>query len=224
MTDTPSTRRAIGWSGLASIVLIFGGQGFAQVGGGEPAFDAPAADILAFFHSRDPTLYPIGGYLQLLGMLALLCFVGASYVSLRAREGEQPWRATVALVCGTAAVAPLLSGGWDLAYLRRDGLDEGLARLAFDMGNLGFANAWVPLGGFAAAAGAVLLTRPERRWLGWWAVAAGVSLVAVRPVWTSSAWFFGYALFWLWVATFSVLALRGDRSRVAEPAGPRRER
>lgn len=202
-------RRAVGWSGLASIVLLFGGQGFAQAGGTEPAFDAPAAEIVAFLESRDPTLYPIGSYLQMLGLVALLCFVATSYVWLRRLEGDQPWRSTVALACGIAAVGPVVVGGWDVAQFRADeGISPELVRYAYDAGNLGFANVWVLLGGFAVAAGSVLLTAAgSPRWLGWWAVAAGVALVAVRTVWTGDLWFFAYALFWLWVATLSVRTL-----------------
>jgi hypothetical protein len=220
VTTTRSLRHAVGWSGLAAIVLLFGGQGFAQAGGVEPAFDAPAADIVDFFATREPALYPIGSYLQVLGLLAVLCFVGAVGTLLRSIEGTQPWRSTVALVCGVAAVAPLLAGGWDLAQVRVDeGLTPELARFAYDMGNLSFANAWVGFGGFALAAAAVLLTAPgQRRWLGWWAAAAGVALLAVRVAWTSPTWFFAYALFWLWVAAFSVVTLRSRTPSRAEAA------
>ncbi len=50
----------------------------------------------------------------------------------------------------------------------------------------------------------------ERRtiWLGWWAVAAGVCLVAAKAVWTTYFWLVGYGLFWVWVIALSVVLLR----------------
>ena len=50
---------------------------------------------------------------------------------------------------------------------------------------------------------------------GWLAVLAGVGLAASRFVWTSSAWFFPYALFWLLVIAVSIRLLRADRPGAA---------
>ena len=66
------------------------------------------------------------------------------------------------------------------------------------------------MGSFAVAAGwLVLETRVIGRWLGWWAVVAGVGLVLCRFVWTSEAWFAPYLLFWIWVVVVSVQLIRG---------------
>ena len=87
--------------------------------------------------------------------------------------------------------------------------EPGLARYAFDVGNLGFANAWVAMGSFAVACGWVVLsTRVFGRWLGWWALAAGVGLVAARFVWTNEFWIAPYFAFWIWVVVVSVQLLR----------------
>jgi len=40
-------------------------------------------------------------------------------------------------------------------------------------------------------------------------VAAGIGLVASRAVWTSQAWFFPYARFWVWVILVFVRLLSG---------------
>ncbi len=99
-------------------------------------------------------------------------------------------------------------------------LDPQLARLAFDMGNMAFATAWVALGSFAIAYGwAVLSSGQQRvvslasveklpRLMGWWAIAAGVCLVAARAAWTTYFWLVGYTLFWIWVVTLCVILLR----------------
>ena len=70
---------------------------------------------------------------------------------------------------------------WAPAGNRGADLDPGLAHFAFDLGNLGFANAWVSMGSFAAFGGwAVLTTGVFRRWLGWPTVASGVGLALSR--------------------------------------------
>jgi hypothetical protein len=185
--------------------LVFGGQGFIQVGGAEPPFDASAADIANFFATRDQDLFPIGTYLSVLGLVTFLWFLGGVYTLMK-----NDWRAMIAVISGVVAVAATIGSSWELASFRvSEGLDPQLARLAFDMGNMTFASAWVALGSFALATGwALLSSRMLPRWLGWWAVAAGVCLIAARAVWTTPFWFLGYALFWLWVIALCVLLLR----------------
>lgn len=205
-----------GIAGIASAVLLFGAQGLMQIGGAEPAFDAPAGEILAFFDARHPQLFPAGAYLSVLGLAAFLWFLGGMYAVLRSGEGgEPPWRSAVALISGVVFVALVGGSGWQLAVSRTaEGLDPQLARLAFDMGNLGFASSWVALGSFAVATGwAILSSSVLARWLGWWAVVTGVGLVAARAVWTSPFWIAPYMLFWLWAIVVSVILLRRRDTR-----------
>jgi hypothetical protein len=202
--------KTTGVAGLATVILLFGAQGFIQVGGGEPAFDAPAGTVAEFFEARDEGLFTLGAYLTVLGLVAFLWFLGGVYVLLRDHEWPRPWRATIALVSGVAFVASVMAGGWQLAVFRVDeGLDPQLARFVFDLGNLSFANGWVALGSFALASGWVMLSSGAfPRWLGWLAVVAGVGLVVARAVWTTPVWFVPYTLLWLWVIVLSVLLLR----------------
>lgn len=194
-----------GTAGLATVVLIFGGQGLIQVGGNEPAFDAPAAVIADYFATRDQTLFAIGTYLNVLAVVVFLWFVGGVYTLLK-----DDWRATIALVSGVLGIAAVIVAGSELAVFRLpEGVDPQIERLAFDMGNLSFASGWVALGSFAVASGwAAISTRAMPSWLGWWAVIAGVCLVAARAAWTTPIWLLGYALFWLWVIVVSVRLLR----------------
>lgn len=194
-----------GIAGLATILLIFGGQGLIQVGGGEPPFDAPARVIADYFAARDQTLFAVGTYLNIVAVVVFLWFAGGVY-----RVLGDDWRGPIALMSAVLGVAPVLAGGWELAVSRvPEGVDPQIARLAFDMGNLSFASGWVALGSFAVAVGwSALASRALPAWLGWWAIIAGVGLIVARAVWTTPIWFVGYALFWLWVLILSVRFLR----------------
>jgi hypothetical protein len=199
-------------AGVATVVLQFAGQGLIQVGGAEPPFDAPAGEISAFFAARDQDLFAAGSYLSVLSVLALLWFLGGTYALFR-----PDWRAPIALACGIL-YATGAGAGWDLAVYRvPEGVDPQLSRFAFDLGNLSFASGWVALGGFAIATGWLLIaTQQFQRWLGWWAVAAGVCLIVARAVWTTPFWFLGYGLFWIWVIVLCALLLR--RAKAPGPA------
>ncbi|WP_350275925.1 hypothetical protein [Kribbella sp. HUAS MG21] len=200
-----------GTAGLAGLVLVGTSQALVQVGGGEPAFDAPGEEILRFFEARHDTLYTIGTYLGVLAVLALACFVSVLWALLREAEGNPAWRSAFALTSGITFVALLMSPGWELAGYRTDeGVDAQLARYAFDMGNLGFANAWVAMAGFLAAAGWIMVGTPALpSWLGWTALAAALGFLLGRAFWTTSIWLIPYAVFWLWVVVTSIQLLRG---------------
>ena len=63
---------------------------------------------------------------------------------------------------------------------------------------------------------AVLTTRALPAWLGWLALATGVSFVLARLVWTSPTWLLPYAAFWVWVVAVSIVLLRrGTREQHA---------
>jgi hypothetical protein len=202
--------RIAGAGGLAFVLLQLLGQGLIQVGGVEPAFEAPAEEVVRFFEARDTALFEIGNYVSLLSFVAWIWFLGALWARLRLAEPRPAWLSLVAFGSGLMFVAGL-SGGWYLAMFRLDeGLDPQLARLAFDMGNLDFANSWVPLASMLLASGAVVLrTHALPRWLGWLALATAPLLLAARAVWTSQVAFIPYLLFWIWVVATSVVLLQG---------------
>ncbi|TDD27988.1 hypothetical protein E1218_08620 [Kribbella turkmenica] len=208
-----------GVAGLAGFVLVAVSQALVQAGGGEPAFDAPGQEILGFFETRNDTLYPIGSFLGLIAVLALLWFFAGFWVVLRSAEGMPPWRSVVALGSGLVYVVLVMRPGWDLAGFRADeGVDPQLARLAYDNGNLGFANAWLALASFLVAAGWIILsTRALPAWLGWVALAAAAGFLAGRAFWTTPIWLIPYAAYWLWTIVVSVQLLRG-RLRTASAA------
>lgn len=200
-----------GSAGVAGLLLVAVSQALVQVGGGEPAFDASGDEILRFLEARHETLYAIGTFLGLLAVLALACFVSVVAVILREAEGRPAWRSAFAFTSGIAFVVLLMSPGWELAaYRTDDGVDPQIARYAFDMGNLGFANAWVALAGFLAAAGWIMAGTPSLpSWLGWVAIVAAFGFLLGRAFWTTSVWLIPYAVFWVWVVALSIYLFRG---------------
>lgn len=208
---SPPLRRTTAVAGLTTLVLQLGGQALMQTGGKEPAFDASATVIAAFFAAANQNLFAAGSYLTVLSVVTFLWFLGGLYALIR-----EDWRAPIALVCGVLYAAGA-GVGWELAVYRvPDGIDPQLARLAFDLGNLSFASAWVTLGGFAIATGWIFLAHGISRRLGWLALAAGVCLIAARAVWTDSFWLIGYAMFWVWAISLCVLLLRAPQVPVRD--------
>ncbi|WP_433157772.1 hypothetical protein [Kribbella sp. CA-247076] len=200
-----------GVAGVTGFVLVAVSQALVQIGGGEPAFDASGEEILGFFETRNDTLYPIGSFLGLVAVLALLWFFAGFWAVLRSAEGMPAWRSAAALGSGLVFVVLVMRPGWDLAGIRADeGLDPQVARLAYDDGNLGFASAWLALASFLLAAGWIILSsRVLPAWLGWVALVAAAGFVLGRAFWTTSIWLVPYALYWLWTIFISVQLLRG---------------
>jgi hypothetical protein len=199
--------------GLIFIVLAFGGQGFIQVGGSEPSFNAPAAEILTFFETRDQLLFNIGGILVSLSYIALIWFLGAVWARLQRYEQGPKWMSLVAV--GSALIGLAVSSattGWPMAVFRiEEGLEPQLARYLFDDGNFGFAIFWVYLAGFLLATGIVAIRDSALpRWLGWFALAASLSLLIGRVFWDSPTGliFVPYMLSSLWIIATSIFLIR----------------
>jgi hypothetical protein len=201
---------ATGVAGIGSLVLVGVSQAMSTTGG-EPSFDAPAAEILSFFEAQNETLVAAGSFVGLLAVLAIAWFLAGVWAVLRQAEGDPAFRSTAALTSGVIFLALVMSPGWELASFRTgDGVEPQLARLAFDAGNLGFANSWLALGSFLLAAGWIFLTaRSLPNWLGWLALVAAFGFLVGRAFWTTSIWLIPYALFWVWAVAVSVLLLRG---------------
>jgi hypothetical protein len=104
----------------------------------------------------------------------------------------------------------LIDTSWEAAAHRGNELDAALAAYAFDVGNIGFTNAWIAMGSFAVASGwAALATGAFPGWLGWLGVASGIALALARFTWTvEGLWFTPYAAFWLWVLLTCVHLIR----------------
>ena len=202
--------RTTGLIGLAAVVLVFTPI-IAVSTLGEPPFTATTEQAYVFL-SRTGSGWPeVAAAVVVLAALTLVWFVAGLSLLLARAEGSPPWRAVAGLISGVLLpMYMVLDVSWDAAGHRAADIEPALAAYAFDVGNLGFANAWVAMGSFAVACGWIVLsTRVLGRWLGWWAVVAGVGLVLARFVWTSQVWFAPYFLFWIWVVVISVQLIRG---------------
>lgn len=208
--------RVTGIAGILATVLLFAPI-IAISTLGEPGFDATRAEAAGFFRSGDTAWVAAAEATAALGMLVFLWFVAGWTTLLRRVEGVPGWRSTVALVSGALVAAyGVIDASWDAAFNRGDELDSAVAIFAFDLGNLGFANAWLALASFAIASGwAVLAGRAMAAWWGWWAIAAGAGLVIVRYAWESFAWTVPYFIFWAWVIALAVRL-------IARPTVPQR--
>ncbi len=207
--------RATGAFGLAAVALVFAPV-IAISTLGEPPFTATAAEAHAFLVNASVPWARTASALLTMAALPLIWFVVGLAALLARAEGNPPWRSTAAGATGLMLPAYLLlNATWGAAAYRGADTAPGLALYAFDLGNLGFANAWLTMGSFAVGCGWVVLrTRVFGRWLGWWAIVAGVGLIAVRFVWTSEVWFAPYFLFWIWAIVVSArLVTRPGRPR-----------
>lgn len=206
--------RVTGLIGLATVVLIFTPI-IAVSTLGEPPFTATVEQAHAFLRNASAGWVQLTQPVLALAAIGMVWFVVGLALLLARAEGTPPWRAAVAGVSGVLLPAYLLIDvSWDAAAYGGAEIEPGLASYAFDVGNLGFANAWMAMGSFALAAGwLVLETRMLGRWLGWWAIVAGAGLVLSRFVWTSGAWYAPYFLFWIWVVVVCVQLIRGRVAR-----------
>lgn len=206
------TRLALftGVTGLAAMAILFPAV-IAVSSVGEPPLDATSRDAAAFFRDIEAAWAQAAEAVASLGMLVFLWFVVGFALLLVRVEGDPPWRSVVALVSGVLVAAyGVLDASWDAAGHRGDELDPALAGYAFDVGNIGFANAWLAMASFAAAAGWVVLsTGFLPRWTGWCAVLSGLGLLVARFLWmVDGLWFLPYGLVWLWIISTCVFLIR----------------
>lgn len=202
--------RATGIIGLATVVLIF--VPIVAVSTlGEPPFTASSEEAHAFLVNANVSWARLAYAALTVAALSLIWFIVGLSLLLARAEGSPAWRSIGALVTGILLPAYLLlDASWEAASYRGPETEPGLALYAFDTGNIGFANVWVAMGGFAVACGWVMVsTAVFARWLGWWAVVAGIGLVVARFVWTSGFWFAPYFLFWIWVVIVSAQLIHG---------------
>lgn len=209
--------RITGGAGLTTLLTVLGASlanDYQSV-----AMDSSADEAVAFFRSLDDALGTISSFATAVGLIAMLWFTLGLALLLRHYETEPPWRSTFLAGAGITSVVSGQIASWDAAAFRSGDIDPQVARYAFDLGNLSFANGWVSAGAVGICAGLVILTsRDLPRWLGWWGLVAGIGSVLARAVWTLPVAFVPFAAYWLWVAAFSVVLLMDRFAATAAPS------
>jgi hypothetical protein len=207
-------------AGLTTLVLVLGtsiANGYQSA-----SFTSDTAQVMTFFRSLHDPLGSASSWLTSVGLVAMLWFALGLALLLRRYEGELPWRSAFLAGAGVVSVVSGQIASWDAAVYRSRDLDPAVARYAFDLGNLSFANGWVATGALAVCAGSLILSAGDLpRWLGWWAVVVGVAQVLARGFWTNDLAFAPFALYWVWTGVTCALLLSG---RFARPQAPTSQR
>lgn len=200
--------RVTGSLGLATIVTVLGPSivnDYASI-----PFDAGANETVAFFRSLDDAMGWAGSYVTILGLMAMLFFTLGLAMLLRRYEGALPWCSVFLGAAGVVSVVSGQIGSWDGATLRSADINPDVARYAFDLGNISFANGWVSLGAVSLCAGFLIVRSAGLpSWLGYWALLAGLGQIVARGFWTHPAALIPGAIYWVWVVVVSVLLMRG---------------
>ena len=205
--------RTTGAIGLSATVLLFAAI-FVYGSVGEPPLDATGQAAAEYFRNSEPAWVQAAQATVSLALLAFLWFVVGLALLLGRAEGQPPWRSTIVLASGVLFAAyGVLDASSDAAAHRGDELGLDVAGYAYDVGTIGFANAWLAAASLAGFAGWVVLrTGIAARWTGWCAIASGIGLVLARYFWfIESAWLVPYLLFWVWVAATSLRLVRHPR-------------
>jgi hypothetical protein len=168
------------WSGAGYVALM--AVGFAV--GQHPSPGAPLEEV-ARFASEHRTGFLVTTYLTCLSQAVLIWFLSGLRVLLgRAEGGDQPL-SRAAYGSGVMSASVLFTSSAIAAGLAVRPLGDARRELVhgfFDLFNLGFALAAIPLAGFLAAASLVLVGHGRLRWLGWVGLAGAAAQLAGSAV------------------------------------------
>lgn len=220
-TQRRTLARVTGGAGITALVVVIGTSLANDYPSAE--FTSDAAQAATFFRSLDDSFGALSAFLTSVGLIALLWFAIGLALLLRRYDGELPWRSAFLAGAGVLSVVPGQIATWDAAVFRSDDIDPQVARYAFDLGNLSFANSWVATGAMALCAGLLLVSSPALpHWLGWWAIIAGAGSVLARSIWTEPIAFIPFTVLWVWITVVSVLLIAGRLAvaPVDNEAGP----
>jgi hypothetical protein len=206
-------------TGALFVVLFFVGG---TLGGSSPDIGASRAKLADWVSGQAPTVTDyVGGYLELLAMLALVVFIAQLWSLLRTAEGEHgPLSATV-LAGGLLSAAIKISSfpaAFAALWRAKQGVEPQLAAALLDMNNAAFVLSWAA-DALMVGAAAILILRTSvlPRWLGWSGAAITVILLASVPV-ASKAPPLGFLLTILWIVATSVALARRAESPVRTAA------
>src|SRR5215207_3602927 len=130
--------RITGTAGLVTLVVVLGtslANNYQSA-----AMDSDADETVAFFRSLDDSFGAFSSFATVVGLIAMLWFALGLALLLRRYEGELPWRSVFLAGAGVVSVVSGQIASWDAAVYRSEDIDPQVARYAFDLGNLSFAN------------------------------------------------------------------------------------
>ena len=151
--------RITGAAGLVTLVVVLG-TSLANDYQSAP-MDSSANETVAFFRSLDDTFGAVSSFLTAVGLIAMLWFTLGLALLLRRYEGELPWRSVFLAGAGGVSVVSGQIASWDAAVYRSADIDPQVARYAYDLGNISFANSWVATGAVAICTGLIVLGEPR---------------------------------------------------------------
>jgi hypothetical protein len=189
-TQRLTLARVTGVAGLVTLVVVLGSSLANNYQ--SASFTSDADETVTFFRSIDDTFGAFSSFATAVGLIAMLWFALGLALLLMRYDGPLPWRSAFLAGAGVVSVVSGQISSWDAAALRSDDIDPQVARYAFDLGNLSFANSWV-------ATGAISLC----------AIVAGLGQVLARAFWTHDVALAPGAAYWIWVAVLSVLLILG---------------
>lgn len=208
VSERRTLARITGAAGLFTLVAVLG-TSLANDYQNSPS-GSDGNEVVTFFRSLDDSVGAFSSFATAVGLIAMLWFALGLALLLRRYEGELPWRSVFLAGAGATSVVTGQIGSWDAAVIRSDDIDPEVARFGFDLGNVSFANGWVAAGAIGICAGLIVLsTRGLQRWIGWWALLAGIGSVLARAVWTEGYAMVPFTAYWIWVGVLSVLLLLG---------------
>ncbi len=200
--------RVAGGMGIVSVLILFG-TSFALDYENQTMTEDSSA-ITHFFRSVDDTLGWTSSFLTTLGLITCLFWILGLAMALRPHERGIPWRTTFLAGAGVLTVVPGQIATWDAATFRSSTIDPQVARYAYDLGGISFANGWMATGAVGILAGLVILrSRDLPRWVAWWGLIAGVGLVISRGIFREGIAYAPFFAFWVWATVVSVLLIAG---------------
>jgi Domain of unknown function (DUF4386) len=199
-----------------------------------PDADDPTAEIVNSI-ADDRTAHLLTVYLQGIGSLLFLAFVGALWSRLRRAEADRGPSTLVALGGVGSAVIILVSSGVFLALIEAadEGREPAAVRALFELDEVVFiVIGWTSAAFYAGAGLSSLSTRSLPRWLGWIAATlAALFVVALLGIFSEddeggvlgAIFFAGILVNFLWILATSIVMLR-ESPRAEKPGSERSRR
>ena len=219
MSDRSSNKIG-GACGVLAILLT-------QIGFGVAAYRTPGVGAsdkqIADFVSQPRASFYGGEFVELLGFVLLVVFIGRLWAHLRRAEAGDGWLSTTAFGSALAAIAVLLAGHLSAQgaafYTGRHGAGSRTVASLLDFSAFAQASSSMLLAVFLGATALVVLRHAALpRWLGWFAAVVALAFPLTLPFPNDFA-DLPVMLFVLWVVAASVVLLRrGEHASTAAAA------